>query len=346
MNKIRWGIIGPGSIAHNFADALKQSYSGELLAIASRTSSRLEEFGNKYNINQEFRFNDYDQLLDDENIDAVYISTPHVFHADLSIKAAGKGKHILCEKPGALNFKQTSEVIEKVREAGVFYKEGFMYRCHPQIPALINLIKNKSIGNVNLISSSFGFDMQKVIPDHRLFNKSLAGGSILDVGLYPVSFSRMVAGVALGKKFINPTSISAEGKIGDTGVDELASAKLFFENNITADISTSIMQNMDNNAVIEGENGKIIVDNPWMPGRDGGPYDTKIRIITKSVEKVEEFKGPEHLFFFEAELASQTILKQRTEVPYPGMTWDDSLGNIKVLDMWRKEIGYYLEEDN
>ena len=227
MNKIRWGIIGPGSIAHNFADALEQSYSGELLAIASRTSSRLEEFGNKYNINEIYRFNDYDKLLDDENIDAVYISTPHVFHADLSIKAAGKGKHILCEKPGALNFKQTSEVIEKVREAGVFYKEGFMYRCHPQIPALINLIKNKSIGNVNLITSSFGFDMQKVIPDHRLFNKSLAGGSILDVGLYPVSFSRMIAGAALGKKFINPTSISAEGRIGDTGVDELASAKLF-----------------------------------------------------------------------------------------------------------------------
>ena len=117
MNKIRWGIIGPGSIAHNFADALEQSYSGELLAIASRTSSRLEEFGNKYNINEIYRFNDYDQLLDDENIDAVYISTPHVFHADLSIKAAGKGKHILCEKPGAINFKQTSEVIEKVREA-------------------------------------------------------------------------------------------------------------------------------------------------------------------------------------------------------------------------------------
>ena len=143
MNKIRWGIIGPGAIAHNFADALKESYSGELLAIASRTSTRLEEFGNKYNVSKEFRFNDYDQLLDNENIDAVYISTPHVFHADLSIKAAGKGKHILCEKPGALNFKQTSEVIEKVREAGVFYKEGFMYRCHPQIPALINLIKSK-----------------------------------------------------------------------------------------------------------------------------------------------------------------------------------------------------------
>ena len=129
-------------------------------------------------------------------------------------------------------------VIEKIKEAGVFYKEGFMYRCHPQIPALINIIKKNTIG-----------DMENIISDHRLFDKKLAGGAILDVGLYPVSLSRMVAGAAIGKKFINPTSISAEGRIGDTGVDELASAKLFFENNITAEISTSIMQNMDHMAL-------------------------------------------------------------------------------------------------
>ena len=102
---------------------------------------------------------------------------------------------------------------------------------------------------------------------------------------------------------------------------------------------------MDNNAVIEGEIGKIIIDDPWMPGKDGGPYNTKIRVIKNGTEEIREFKGPEHLFFFEAELASQTISKQRTEVPYPGMTWDDTLGNIKALDMWRKEIGYDLEKD-
>ena len=345
MDKIRWGIIGPGSIAHNFADALKQAYSGELISIASRTSSKLEEFGNKYQIKKDFRFNNYDALLENENIDAVYISTPHVFHADLSIRAAGKGKHILCEKPGAINFAEASRVIEKIKEAGVFYKEGFMYRCHPQIPALINIIKKNTIGKIKRITSSFGFDMQKVIPDHRLFNKKLAGGAILDVGLYPVSFSRMVAGVAVGKKFINPISISAKARIGETGVDEISSATLTFEDNIIAEVSTAIMQNMDNNAVIEGDDGKIIIDDPWMPGKDGGPYNTKIRIIKNGKEEIEEFKGPEHLFFFEAELASQTISKQRTEVPYPGMTWDDTLGNIKVLDMWRKEIGYHLDED-
>ena len=345
MDKIRWGIIGPGSIAHNFADALKQTYSGELISIASRTSNKLEEFGNKYQIKNEFRFNDYDALLENENIDAVYIATPHVFHADLSIRAAGKGKHILCEKPGAVNFAEASRVIEKIKEAGVFYKEGFMYRCHPQIPALINIIKKNTIGNIKQITSSFGFDMKKVIPDHRLFDKKLAGGAILDVGLYPVSLSRMVAGAAIGKKFTNPVSISAKARIGETGVDEISSATLKFENNIIAEVSTAIMQNMDNNAIIEGDVGKIIIDDPWMPGKDGGPYNTKIRVIKNGTEEIQEFKGPEHLFFFEAELASQTISKQRTEVPYPGMTWDDTLGNIKVLDLWRKEIGYHLDED-
>ena len=345
MDKIRWGIIGPGSIAHNFADALKQAYSGELISIASRTSNKLEEFGNKYQIKNEFRFNDYEVLLENENIDAVYIATPHVFHADLSIRAAGKGKHILCEKPGAVNFVQASKVIEKIKEAGVFYKEGFMYRCHPQIPALINIIKKNIIGNIKIITSSFGFDMQKIITDHRLFDKKLAGGAILDVGLYPVSLARIVAGAAVGKKFINPVSISAKARIGETGVDEISSAKLKFQNDIIAEVSAAIMQNMDNNTIIEGENGKIIIDDPWMPGKDGGPYNTKIRVIKNGTEEFKEFKGSEHLFFFEAELVSQTISKQRTEVPYPGMTWDDTLGNIKVLDLWRKEIGYHLDED-
>ena len=100
--------------------------------------------------------------------------------------------HILCEKPDAVNYKQGEKVIQAVQEAGVFYKEGFMYRCHPQIPALLSLLNENIIGDINKIISSFGFDMTKVIPGHRLFNKDLAGGAILDVGLYPVSFSRMI----------------------------------------------------------------------------------------------------------------------------------------------------------
>ena len=345
MEKIRWGIIGPGSIANNFADALKQSYSGELKAIASFNDERRKTFGDKYNIQEDLRFNNYDSLLNSDSIDAVYISTPHTLHAELSINAAGKGKHILCEKPSAVNFKQGEKVIQAVKDAGVFYKEGFMYRCHPQIPALLDLIKNEIIGDVKKITSSFGFDMAKIIPEHRLFNKDLAGGAILDVGLYPVSFSRMIAGAQSGKKFINPINISAEAKIGETGVDEVSSAIMEFDNGVIAEAYTAIMKNMENNATVEGSNGKIIVDNPWMPGRDGGPYYTKIRIIKNGKEEIKEFKGPEHLFFFEAELSSQSILKEKQQVPYPGMTWEDTLGNLKVLDQWRQKINYQIKED-
>ena len=97
---------------------------------------------------------------------------------------------------------------------------------------------------------------------------------------------------------------------------------------------------------IEGTNGKIIVDNPWMPGKDGGPYHSTIRIIKNNTEEIKNFKGPEHLFFFEAELSSQTILKEKQQVPYPGMTWEDTLGNLKVLDLWRQKINYQIKEDN
>ena len=134
-----------GSIANNFADALKQSYSGELVAIASINEERRKTFGDKYNIDNSLRFSTYDSLLDSELVDAVYISTPHTLHSEISIKAAGKGKHIICEKPAAVNFKQGKKVISAVQEAGIFYKEGLMYRCHPQIPALLNLLKNKVI---------------------------------------------------------------------------------------------------------------------------------------------------------------------------------------------------------
>ena len=345
MNKIRWGIIGPGSIANNFADALQQSYSGELIAIASFHDQRRKNFGDKYNIQNDLRFNNYNALLNSDSIDAVYISTPHTFHAELSIKAAGKGKHILCEKPAAVNFIQGEKVIQAVHEAGVFYKEGFMYRCHPQIPALLDLIKKKVIGDVKKITSSFGFDMTKVIPEHRLFSKDLAGGAILDVGLYPVSFSRLIAGVNSGKRFINPKKITGKAKIGETGVDEVSSAIMEFDNEVIAEVHTAIMENMDNNAIIEGTDGKIIVDDPWMPGRNGGPYHATIRVIKNDKEEIKEFKGPEHLFFFEAELASQTILKQKQQVPHPAMTWEDTLANLKVLDQWRQKIDYQIKED-
>ena len=345
MEKIKWGIIGPGNIANNFADGLKGSYSGQLVSIASKSEDRRKNFGDKYDIHPDFRFDSYEDIINSEHIDAIYISTPHTLHAQWTIKAAGKGKHILCEKPGAINFNEGKKIIDAVREAGVFYMEGFMYRCHPQIPKLVEIIKNKIIGDVISIETSFGFDMGKTIPDHRLFNKNLAGGGILDVGLYPISFSRLIAGVATGDKFSEPKFLDAEAKIGETGVDEIAHANLEFKNGIKAKVSTAIRETMKNNAVIIGSEGEIELPDPWMPGRDGGPYHAKIIINKNENVEIVDVKGPEHLFFFEGELASQCIAKEKTEPPHPAMTWEDTLGNLKALDTWREKVNYKLPQD-
>jgi len=346
MSLVNWGIIGPGSIAHNFADGLTQSSSGKLIAIASKNDQRRKNFGDKFQIDSSLRFSSYEDLLNCSDIDAVYIATPHTLHAEWSIKAAGKGKHILCEKPAAVNFREGKQIIEVVRESGVFYMEGFMYRCHPQILILIKLLREKIIGDIKYIKSSFGFDTGKTMFDSRLFRVDLAGGAILDVGLYPVSLSRLIAGISLGKKFVNPIKINGKAKIGETKVDEVSYATLEFENNIIAEVSSAIREEMKNNAIIEGSLGTIEMDQPWDPGSEGDPYHSTLKIVVDDKTDIIDCKGSEHLFFFEADFASKAILQEKTEVSYPGMLWEDTLGNLKCLDEWRRNIGYSLPQDS
>tara|TARA_Y100000590_G_scaffold94172_1_gene106677 strand:+ start:1564 stop:2604 length:1041 start_codon:yes stop_codon:yes gene_type:complete len=343
MKKILWGIIGPGHIANRFADGLKESSSGNLIAIASTNDERRKIFGDKYQIDSSMRFKNYNEIINCSEIDAIYISTPHNLHAEWTIKAAGRGKHVLCEKPGAVNLEEGKKIIKTVKEAGIFYMEGFMYRCHPQIKILLKLLKEKKIGDIKHVESSFGFDTEKSNPDSRLFNINLAGGSILDVGLYPISFARMIAGASNEKKFLNPIKLTGTAKIGTTGVDEVAFANLEFENGITAKASTAIRQLMDNNAIIKGTKGSIELNEPWTPGKEGGPFVSSIKIKIDNKTEIIDVKVNEHLFYFEAEQSSQCIQKNKFEIPYPGMTWDDTLGNLKTLDQWRKAIGYKLD---
>jgi predicted dehydrogenase len=224
--------------------------------------------------------------------------------------------------------------------------EGFMYRCHPQIKTLLKLIKEKKIGDIKLIKSSFGFDTGKTIPKSRLFDKELAGGAILDVGLYPISLSRLVAGVASGKKFLNPIKLTGSATIGETGVDEVAHAKFEFENGIIAEASTAIREEKTNNAMIRGSKGTIEMSEPWTPGKEGKGYHSTIKININDSTEIVDIKGPEHLFYFEAELASSSIKDNKLEVPHPGMTWEDTLGNLKTLDDWRKQVGYSIQRDS
>ena len=164
--------------------------------------------------------------------------------------------------------------------------------------------------------------------------------------MYPISFSRLIAGAASGEKFLEPEFLNAEAKIGETGVDEIAHANIKFKNGIEAKVATAIRDSMKNNAIIKGTDGTIELPNPWSPGRDGGPYHAKIIITKNNEEEIIDVKGPEHLFFFEAELASQSIVKEKVQSPYPGMSWQDTLGNLKALDQWRYKVNYKLPQDD
>ena len=220
-----------------------------------------------------------------------------------------------------------------------------MYRCHPQITKLLSLIRENTIGDITSIQASFGFDTGKINPDSRMFNIQLAGGSILDVGVYPVSFSRLIAGIASGKNFLNPYKIEGSATIGETNVDEIAYATLYFKNGIIAEASAAIRKNMDDIAIVKGTKGSISLSNPCTPGKDGGPFKSSIIVNIEGQQQIIEIKVQEHLFAFEAEVASKAIIEKKKEAPPPAMTWNDTLGNLETLDSWRKNVGYKLPQE-
>ncbi|MBB6488144.1 aldo/keto reductase [Rhizobium lusitanum] len=339
---IRWGIIGPGRIAQTFADGVAHSRSGKLVAIASRNPGK-PGLGDGF---PGARIVDgYEALLADKEVDAIYIATPHTGHAEWAIKAIRAGKHVLVEKPIALSAFDAEAIYYEAKKAGVFAGEAFMYRVHPQTAKLIELVKSGVIGDLRIIRSSFGFNMGKVSPEHRLFANDMAGGGILDVGGYPVSMARLIAGAASGKPFLDPDKVSGVGHLGQTGVDEWASAVLKFPNDIIAEVSCAIMANQDNTLRIIGSEGRIEVADFWFAsGHKGGIG--KINVIKGGETQTIEVKEERWLYSFEVDAAGDAIRAGQKEFAYPGIGWADSIGNLRVLDQWRASIGleYVVEK--
>lgn len=342
VQPIRWGIIGPGTIARTFADGIAHSRTGRLEAIATRNPDKpglAEAFAGARIIHG------YDALLADPAIDAVYIATPHTGHAEWAIKAIRAGKNVLVEKPIALSAYDADAIFHEAKKAGVFAGEAYMYRLHPQTAKLLELVKARAVGDIRIIRSSFGFNMGSFRADHRLFANETAGGGILDVGGYPVSMVRMIAGAVDGKPFAEPEKVAGAAHLGQSGVDEWASAVLKFANGIVAEVSCSIMAAQDNVLRIIGSEGRIEVKDFWFAaGHKGGTG--RIDIIRG--DKVETIELPEDrwLYSFEVDAAGEAIRQGRHEFAAPGMAWADSLGNLRVMDQWRASVGleYSIEK--
>jgi len=332
---IRWGIIGPGTIARTFADGIAHSRTGRLEAIATRNPDKpglAEAFPGARIIHG------YDALLADPDIDAVYVATPHTGHAEWAIKAIRAGKNVLVEKPIALSAYDADAIFHEAKKAGVFAGEAYMYRLHPQTAKLLELVKSRAVGDIRIIRSSFGFNMGSFRADHRLFANEMAGGGILDVGGYPVSMVRMIAGAVDGKPFAEPEKVAGAAHLGQSGVDEWASAVLKFANGIVAEVSCSIMAAQDNVLRIIGSEGRIEVKDFWFAaGHKGGTG----RIDIVRGDKVETIELPEDrwLYSFEVDAAGEAIRRGKKEFDAPGMAWADSLGNLRVMDQWRASVG-------
>lgn len=336
---LNWGIIGTGSIAKVFARGLKNSKIGKLTAVGSRFQESADTFGQEFNVIR--RYGCYEELLSDQDVQAVYIAIPHSFHAEWAIQSAKAGKHILCEKPIGINHSEAMAIIEAASENDVFLMEAFAYRCHPQTAKLIELIKRKIIGEVEVIQATFsfyaGFDLHS-----RIFNNNLGGGGILDVGCYCTSMARLIAGVANGKNFEEPIEVKGVGYIGEKSrVDEYAAASLKFPGRIIAEISAGVTVDRENVVRIFGKEGNITVLNPWNPSCKGGL--TKILVNRKGTVQEIGIETKEWLYAIEADTVAKNI--EARQVPSPAMTWEDTLGNMKTVDLWRKSFGFVYDSE-
>ena len=342
---LNWGVMGAGGIAYVFCNGMRFTDSGQILAAASRTQERLDRLANDFGIPRQY--NDYADLLTDDDIDAVYIATIHPLHAEWAIKCAEAGKHLLIEKPISMNHAEAAAMVDAARENDVFLMEAFMSRCHPQIAKMVELIQDGTIGEVQVIRATFGY-RSGFNPQSRIYNREMGGGGILDIGCYTASMARKVAGAAANKLFLNPISVKGNGKIGPTGVDQIAAATLKFENDIIAEIICAVECNYGSNVTIYGTEGTLTIPSPWLPSspcrgaREPLPLDTTFpatQLIVQSSQNREttEVTIPvdRDLFTYEADTVAAHIPDRQA----PAMSWDDTLGNMQVLDAWLAEVG-------
>ena len=336
---LAWGILGTGNIAKTFARGVAGSHSGMLAAVGSRERTSADAFGDAFDIPR--RHGSYDALLADPDVQAVYIATPHPQHAEWAIKAAEAGKHILCEKPLALNHAEAMAIVEAARRNDVFLMEAFMYRCHPQTARLVALIRDGVIGDVRVIQAAFSFDVGENT-DSRLLRHDLGGGGILDVGCYSMSLARLVAGAATGTDVAEPIDVKGCARLGAMSrVDEIAVASLSFPGGILAQLSAGVRATQENVVRIVGSAGSIMVPDPWVPARDGGATTIIVRRNGEPAPQEIVVETDEGLYAIEAD----TVAAHLADRQAPAMSWGDTLSNMKALDAWRASIGLVYDAE-
>ncbi len=251
-NKTRWGILSTGRIAGTFAEALAVLPDAELLAVGSRTEASAKAFAETHGV--EKIHSSYESLVSDPDIDAIYVATPHTLHPENAMLCLNAGKPVLCEKPFAINTELAQSMIDVARQKKVFLMEAMWTRFLPAMQRFFELIEDGAIGEPQLLEVDFGF-RAPFDAKARLFNPTLGGGALLDVGVYPVALATRIFG--------EPATVASSANIGDSGVDEQASAILTYASGAQAVLSCAIRTHTQQSAAIYGSAGWIKIQEPW-----------------------------------------------------------------------------------
>jgi len=321
MKKIfRWGIIGPGRIAHKFAAGLKVVKNASLYAVASQSMERAQAFARQYQAQK--AYSTYEELVNDPQVDAVYIATPHVFHYENTRLCLEAGKAVLCEKPLTVNAAQSKKLLEISKRKSVFLMEALWSRFLPAYQQVREWLQQDRIGDLMLLSSSMGF-RREFDAQERLFNPHLAGGALLDLGIYPIAISQFLMGE-------NPTSFSVNSVLGKSQVDEMTCAYLHYKSGIGSQFCCTFRAETLNDLYIYGSKGRIRIQAPFWQSE-------KVNLSVSGKEKT--LSKPFRASGFEYEIEEVTGCVREGRRESASMPQADTQANMELMDAMRKQIG-------
>src|SRR5690606_24264813 len=315
---IRWGILGAGGIASSFAEAVRVHTQGRVASVGSRDRVRAERFATAHGVPT--THHGYDELVEDPHVDVVYVATPHSHHREHALLAIAAGKHVLVEKAFTRNEAEAVEVLDAARAAGVFVMEAMWTRFLPHVAALRAVIERGEIGEIVSPHAARGQCFNGG-PAPRPLNPHLAGGALLDLGVYPVSFAHDLLGV--------PTAVHANGGLTETGVDGQVAISLEYEGRPQALLSTTMWSKTPTTAHISGTEGRIEVAGEFY-------RPTSFRVIRNDGSEWTFDRPVDGGFQFQAAEVARRVAEGATESPR--ITLDNSIEVMRTLDSIRAQI--------
>ena len=326
MSTFKWGILGPGGIARAFAKDLQLLEGHEVAAVGSRTLSNAQEFAKTFGGTA---YGSYEELVVDPTVDAIYVATPHPSHKENVITALNAGKPVLCEKPFAVNAHEAREMVAAAEKNGVALMEAMWARYLPHYADVREIIASGVLGQILTVQADHGQRLaDRNIP--RLVEPSLAGGALLDLGIYPVSFAHMILG--------NPAKITASAVLTDKGVDAQTSMIFDYADGAQAILTTTMIEQTPCRAVVAGVNGWLEIDRTFY-----NPTSMRVVLFDGSVTQYPHtYTG--HGLREQAEVFKQLVQsgKNQSEI----LTWKDTVDIMGTLDAVRSQIGLRYPFEN